>query len=160
MNLLIDWDKQEIHEISGNQEFPRYFLSEKRNASRYKCNITLTDVLCFLKTAKDSELRSVQIALGAKSLKGKSKLNHFIYWKKEAVKGFFRSVFHGLFYVRSFRVVSLSLVNRVKTVDLCTKANYNVMDIQFKRKSFYYFQMLHKGNPTGWGYFIDAKEID
>ncbi len=160
MKLLIDWENYEIFEISGEgKEFPSSLLN-RRFATKYKPILTIDDVMVFIKSASESELRSIKIALGAKDLKGKSKLAHFIYWKTESVKSFFRSVFQGVFYLKSFRISSLSLVNRVKVVDLCTKANYNVMDIQFVRKSIFYFQMLYKDSYTGYGYFIDGKEID
>jgi hypothetical protein len=132
--------------------------------------IDLNDVLAYIRSAKQKELRTIQIVMANRPRMtielrpvkiepgtGGSNRNYHI---KENLKTFFIALFRWLFYVRSFRITSLSLRNRIKAVEICNKANYNVMDLQFKRDSINYFKMLNKGEETSYGYYIDTKEID
>jgi len=65
-----------------------------------------------------------------------------------------------LYLLNSFRITSLNRANRTKAVEICTLANYNVLDIQFLRKSFYEFEMLYKGETTFYSYDLRTNEID
>lgn len=134
--------------------------------------IDLKDVLAYIRTANQIEKRCMAIAINSSnSLKeikpgriqkgiGSSRKTGRMFFFMENVASFFKSLQNRLFYVRSFRIVSFSFRNRVKAVDYCTKTNMNVMDVQFVRDSVNHFKMLHKGEDTYIGYFIDTKEID
>jgi len=128
----------------------------------------LIDVLNYIRTATSIERRVIEIRLiNSGSMLVQKKPSLFKQVKAEIKYTLFnlnyilkKGIFNKLFYVRSFRVVSLPYHLRTEIVEYCNKANYNVMDVQFVREEMDYFSMLHKGEKTYLGYFIADNILD
>ncbi len=128
----------------------------------------LIDVLNYIKSANPIQKRAIEITLlnsGSFLIQKKPSLAKriqaelkYAWFELSYVLG--RGIFNKLFYVRSFRVVSLPYKLRAELVTYCNNANYNVMDLQFVRRELNYFSMLHKGEKTYLGYFIADNILD
>jgi len=126
----------------------------------------LNDVLCYIKSAGQLQLRVIQIALenSDKFIPRKKKVS---FWEVLLIEFsyssslFFKCLFNKLFYVRSFRITSLSGENKKKCLDYCNKYDYSVMDVRFKRRSLDHFRMWYLGDDrTYMGYCISSNTIE
>ena len=117
--------------------------------------VTLNDVLLYINNASQTEKRCIQIALNNRlhihavnPLPVQASGNRTTFWDLR------------IYLLNSFRITSLNRTNRTKAIEICTLANYDVLEVQFIRKSFYYFEMHYKGEYTFYGFDIRTNEID